>query len=731
LPLDSRDGAAISTHRSSSGRPRVSSSGGSFEEPHIGNYRLMKTIGKGNFAKVKLAKHVVTGKEVAVKIIDKTQLNSSSLQKLHREVKIMKTLDHPNIVKLYEVIAAEKTLYLVMEYASGGEVFDYLVAHGRLKEKEARVKFRQIVSAVQYCHQKCIVHRDLKAENLLLDADLNIKIADFGFSNDGSLPFDGQNLKELRERVLRGKYRIPFYMSTDCEALLKRMLVLNPTKRHSLDAVMKDKWMNIGFEETPLVPFVESEPNYDDPSVTEQMLSLGFTRDQISDSLRNAKFDNVTATYLLLSGRRDGAGADGSGRALNQPPPQPQQQQPSQPIGQALRPNRSLSAKPAPTPPAPAQPPVPFQRTGSGRNGAPSTTRRTPQQQPAAAAAPPSPLVFNSTPASGTPAQQPPQVPPPPLSAGGGPMSGRPAGPPRQRTSFAAAAGAAPVTFADDPTGGFVTGGRDTWLQQSMRENRTRPLYTSSAATPATTVSSTGSQQQQPRIPASTSSGPSGDFLRGLSARRTVQGTGMPERNQMESGRHSGAANITGLSVSGSAAAAAAAAAAGDNSILSKLTKKFQGVNFRQQQQISGSPSGGNFGEAPSSGSTAVPSLPDDTSSHGGGGGGASEDPRSAVKPRSLRFTWSMKTTSSMDPNSMMSEIVTVLQRNQCDYELREKYLLFCVYGDPHSDSIVQWEMEVCKLPRLSLNGVRFKRISGTSIGFKNIASRIANELKL
>ncbi|XP_031193675.1 serine/threonine-protein kinase MARK1-like [Mastomys coucha] len=162
-----------------------------------------------------------------------------------------------------------------------GEVFDYLVAHGRMKEKEARAKFRQIVSAVQYCHQKCIVHRDLKAENLLLDADMNIKIADFGFSNEftvgnkldtfcgsppyaapelfqgkkydgpevdvwslgvilytlvsGSLPFDGQNLKELRERVLRGKYRIPFYMSTDCENLLKKLLVLNPIKRGSLE----------------------------------------------------------------------------------------------------------------------------------------------------------------------------------------------------------------------------------------------------------------------------------------------------------------------------------------------------------------------------------------------------------------------------------------------------------------------------------------------------------------
>lgn len=312
----------------------------------LGRYKLIKTIGKGNFAKVKLAKHIATLKEVAIKIIDKTVLNPSSLKKLFREVTIMKMLDHPNIVKLYEVIDSQRTLYLVMEYASGGEVFDYLVAHGRMREKEARAKFRQIVSAVQYCHQKQIIHRDLKAENLLLDSEMNIKIADFGFSNEfvpgqtldtfcgsppyaapelfkglryegpevdiwslgvilytlvsGTLPFDGNNLKELRERVLRGKYRIPFYMSTDCENLLKKFLVLNPLKRASLETIMKDKWMNVGYEDDELKPFVEPKQNYSDPVRFQTLFKWGYSIEEIEDSLKNRKYDEVMANYLLL-----------------------------------------------------------------------------------------------------------------------------------------------------------------------------------------------------------------------------------------------------------------------------------------------------------------------------------------------------------------------------------------------------------------------------------------------
>ncbi|KAG0429974.1 hypothetical protein HPB47_023112 [Ixodes persulcatus] len=228
----------------------------------VGFYDIERTIGKGNFAVVKLARHRITKTEVAIKIIDKTQLDPANLDKVYREVHIMKMLSHPHIVKLYQVMETKNMLYLVSEYASQGEVFDFISRHGRMPEAMARRKFWQVLSAVEYCHSNRVVHRDLKAENLLLDCNMNIKLADFGFSNFfspddylttwcgsppyaapevfegkcyigpeidvwslgvvlyvlvcGALPFDGCNLQVLRSRVLSGRFRIPFFMSTAC-----------------------------------------------------------------------------------------------------------------------------------------------------------------------------------------------------------------------------------------------------------------------------------------------------------------------------------------------------------------------------------------------------------------------------------------------------------------------------------------------------------------------------------
>eukprot|EP00056_Hartaetosiga_gracilis_P013173 m.216177 g.216177 ORF g.216177 m.216177 type:complete len:581 (+) comp13803_c0_seq1:128-1870(+) len=316
------------------------------DSPLSSTYELGKLIGKGNFAKVYLAKHKVSGVEVAVKIIEKTNLNPEGLYKVNREVRILKKLNHPNIVKLYEVCDTPKKLYLIMEYASGGEVFDYLVDKGRMKEKDARVKFRQILSAIEYCHANGIVHRDLKAENLLLSKDLNIKIADFGFANtfeegrkldtfcgsppyaapelflgrqydgpevdvwslgvilytlvSGALPFDGETLRDLRARVLKGRYRIPFFMSTECEQLLKKFLIINAPKRISLRKAMQEKWINHESVDEPLCPYEHPQLEIDDRRI-KAMEKIGFDRAEVIEALETSKYNHCTSTYLLIT----------------------------------------------------------------------------------------------------------------------------------------------------------------------------------------------------------------------------------------------------------------------------------------------------------------------------------------------------------------------------------------------------------------------------------------------
>ena len=176
----------------SGGRDR-SGSVSSAPQVKIGHYILGETLGIGTFGKVKVGFHQLTGHKVAVKILNRQKIkNLDVVGKIRREIQNLKLFRHPHIIKLYQVISTPTDIFMVMEYVSGGELFDYIVKHGKLKEEDARRFFQQIISGVDYCHRHNVVHRDLKPENLLLDQSLNVKIADFGLSN---MMTDGEFLR--------------------------------------------------------------------------------------------------------------------------------------------------------------------------------------------------------------------------------------------------------------------------------------------------------------------------------------------------------------------------------------------------------------------------------------------------------------------------------------------------------------------------------------------------------
>ncbi|SPO02396.1 related to ser/thr protein kinase KIN4 [Cephalotrichum gorgonifer] len=156
------------------------------KDTKFSDYILGNVIGEGEFGKVRLAWKQEDKVQVAIKIIKKESLgnNPSRLAKIHREVNILRSLQHPNIVHLYDMIGDDTRIGIVLEYASGGELFDYILNHRYLKDNAARRLFAQLISGVGYLHKKGIVHRDLKLENLLLDRHRNIIITDFGFANN-------------------------------------------------------------------------------------------------------------------------------------------------------------------------------------------------------------------------------------------------------------------------------------------------------------------------------------------------------------------------------------------------------------------------------------------------------------------------------------------------------------------------------------------------------------------
>ncbi|XP_024019714.1 CBL-interacting serine/threonine-protein kinase 3 isoform X2 [Morus notabilis] len=278
----------------------------------VGKYEVGRTIGEGTFAKVKFARNSETEEPVALKILDKEKvLKHKMAEQIKREVATMKLIKHPNVVRLYEVMGSKTKIFIVLEFVTGGELFDKIVNHGRMREDEARRYFQQLINAVDYCHSRGVYHRDLKPENLLLDACGNLKVSDFGLSalsqqvrddgllhttcgtpnyvapevlNDkgydgatadlwscgvilfvllaGYLPFDDSNLMILYKKISAAEFTCPPWLSFSVMKLIARILDPNPMTRITIPEILVDEWFKKGYK--PPVFDEKEDTNLDD-----------------------------------------------------------------------------------------------------------------------------------------------------------------------------------------------------------------------------------------------------------------------------------------------------------------------------------------------------------------------------------------------------------------------------------------------------------------------------------
>lgn len=330
----------------------------------VDQYVLQYTIGSGSFGKVKCACHEPTGCSVAIKIINKEKLEKSdNSKKIIREVNNLKKFRHPHIIKLYDVIETRDDIYLVMELVGGGELFDYIVQAGRLSENEGRHYFQQMISAVGYCHKKKVAHRDLKPENLLMSIEKDsLKIADFGLSNvmkDGELlktscgspnyaapevvdgryysgeeidvwscgvilyaivtarlPFDDNYIPHLFNKIKRGKFKMPSYLSDTCKDLISQMLNIDPLKRITIPEIRYHPWFLENLP-TTLAEYLDGyDLEYDkilDDTILNEMEDIyNMRKSQLRDHIligeSEGKMNQYIVSYRLLYDRFQGEG---------------------------------------------------------------------------------------------------------------------------------------------------------------------------------------------------------------------------------------------------------------------------------------------------------------------------------------------------------------------------------------------------------------------------------------
>ncbi|KAJ9606619.1 Serine/threonine-protein kinase [Cladophialophora chaetospira] len=322
-----------------------------------GTWSLGKTIGQGSMGKVKLAKNVETGEQAAIKIVPRQTADEQGNPKderadrskeirTAREAAMVSLLSHPYVCGMIDVQRTNYHWYMLFEYVNGGQMLDYIIAHGRLKEKQARKFARQIASALDYCHRNSIVHRDLKIENILISKTGDIKIIDFGLSNlysprsllktfcgslyfaapellqarqytgpevdvwsfgivlyvlvCGKVPFDDQSMPQLHAKIKRGVVDYPQWLSAECKNIIARMLVVDPRDRASLQEIMNHPWMTKGFNGPPdnCLPSREPLQLPLDPEVINKMQgfdfgSAAYITEQLTRIIESEDYQNV------------------------------------------------------------------------------------------------------------------------------------------------------------------------------------------------------------------------------------------------------------------------------------------------------------------------------------------------------------------------------------------------------------------------------------------------------
>ena len=317
---------------------------------YIGQFILGEKLGQGTFGIVVLAKHQITGEKVAIKILDKEKIiQEADKTRIEREIKILKNLRHNNIVHLYDIKETSNSLYIIMEYIQGKELFDYIVSKKRLSEIEACNFYQQIISGIEYLGKIRVVHRDIKPENLLLDNKNKIKIVDFGLSNIypnnellqtacgspcyaapemingelykglgadiwssgivlyamlcGYLPFEDGDNEILYKKITDGKFKTPKYLSENCKDILHKILNVDPKKRYTIKQIKKHPWFNlinprINLSEGLLLN-VYIVP-IDEKIVEEMATKYKFNEDIVRANLISNKHNHTTTTYYLL-----------------------------------------------------------------------------------------------------------------------------------------------------------------------------------------------------------------------------------------------------------------------------------------------------------------------------------------------------------------------------------------------------------------------------------------------